>query len=94
VTKVSKVSRKYRIKRITPGCHNSAARTRAGATLGCQAETTSRMDTRGTERGDGMIAGAGGASGGASGEELGGHPPSNAGWAWQILPATHLDPVS
>jgi len=36
--------------------------------------------------------GGGGASDGAFVEELGGHPPSNAGKAGQSLPLTHLDP--
>jgi len=47
------------------------------------------METRAKKRGGGRIAGAGAGGDGASEvEELGGHPPSNAGLAWQILPAT------
>jgi len=52
------------------------------------------METRARKRGTGRNTGAGaggvgaGGGAGASVEELGGHPPSNAGRASQILPAT------
>ena len=51
------------------------------------------MDTHARMRGGGRVADAGAGAGGASGgdgasvEELGGHPPSNAGRVWQHLPA-------
>jgi hypothetical protein len=80
----------------TSNCHRRVPRrdlrTHSGATLGGPAHTSSYMETRARKRGGGRVAGAGagggGASGGASVGGLGGHPPSNSGGAWQILPAT------